>query len=55
MDLFTNVPYRFYIFEDYSETESAIICQVHHAFCDGVSAIGCFAAMDSRKNFKNLP
>ena len=53
--MFKNVPYRFYIIEDYTETESAVIMIAHHALADGIAAIGLLNAIDTKKDFGNLP
>ncbi len=55
LDLYENVPYRWFVFDDYSETESNVLVLFNHAFADGVSFLGIYAFMDSNKDFNKFP
>ena len=45
-DPYDNVPYRWYVIDDYSADESNIICIFNHAYADGVSFLGIWAMID---------
>ena len=55
LDLYDNVAYRWYVFDDYSETESNVLVLFNHGFSDGVSFLGILAFMDSTKDFNKCP
>jgi len=55
LDLYDNVPYRWYVFDDYSDTESNVLILFNHGFSDGVSFLGTLAFMDSTKDFNKFP
>ena len=50
-DLYDNVPYRWYVIDDYSADESNVICIFNHAYADGVSFLGIWAMIDVREQF----
>jgi len=55
LDLYTNVPYRLIIIDDYSEKESLVIFLESHAFTDGISLFSLFAVIDSNKANNRMP
>jgi hypothetical protein len=54
-NLFDNVAYRFYLFPDYSETESRLFMLLNHSLTDGVSYWAIMVALSVEKDFSTLP
>ena len=55
LDLYHNVPYRYYIIEDYSEEESYMFLVENHAFADGLNYISALTLLsDSNYQIKNI-
>ena len=54
-DLYDNVPYRWYVIDDYSADESNVICIFNHAYADGVSFLGIWAMIDVTGDFNKFP
>ena len=46
--------YKVFVVEDFSETESIVMCKCHHALADGMSLIGLIACMQDHYNISQL-
>ena len=46
IDMYDNVPYRYFFIPDYSKTESMIFYMINHAYMDGVSYFPIMQAMN---------
>lgn len=46
MNLYENVPYRWYVVEDFERGKSVLIFVMQHGYMDGLSLIGCLNSLD---------
>ena len=55
IDLYTTLPYKIYLFPDYSKDHSIMLTCVHHSFQDGLCWLSTKIAMSDDKDFSVLP